>query len=220
MPWVGRHRPQLEPELGPLQQQPQQDALRHQHRDEADGVLADHDRVAPAREQLDVALRERRGHELGVGPEDELSHRVEAQEQAQSDDHDVERAAGLLDWANEHPLDHRARDEGDGHGDADGGHDRQAEAVAFGCQLPRDVGREQRHLALGEVEDPGGAEDDHEGEGHRPVDQTVADAVDDLFDEELHVVPRTPSEPQVGLADGLVVVKLAGITLHGDPPGL
>ena len=60
---------------------------------------------------------------------------------------------------------------------------------------PGDEGGEQRHLALGEVEQPGGPVDEHEGQGHRGVDHADADAVDDLSR------GRAASEPQVRLAD-------------------
>ena len=53
-------------------------------------------------------------------------------------------------------------------------------------QAPGDEGAEHRHLALGEVHDPGGAEDQHEGQGHRGVDRARGEPVDEYLDELLH----------------------------------
>ena len=57
-------------------------------------------------------------------------------------------------------------------------------------QRPGDVGRERRHLALGEVDDPGRAVDQHERERERAVDRRPRRARDDLLHEVGH-----PSSP-------------------------
>ena len=59
--------------------------------------------------------------------------------------------------------------------------------------------REHRHLALGEVDDPGRAVDQHERQRQRAVDRAVGDAVDRRAG---RTAPLRPS--QVGAADALV----------------
>ena len=77
-----------------------------------------------------------------------------------------------------------------------------------------EVGREQRHLALGEVQQAGRPEDEDERQGDRRVDDPVADAVEDLGDEEVDVhdqnpryALRTPSSPLSDSAGPSVTIR-------------
>ena len=53
-------------------------------------------------------------------------------------------------------------------------------------QRPGDVGREHRHLALGEVDHAGGAVDEHERQRERAVDAAGGETRDDLLEELRH----------------------------------
>ena len=64
---------------------------------------------------------------------------------------------------------------------------------------PGDERREHQHPALGEVDDPRGAPDQHQRQRDRGVDRAVGDAVEGEVDEALH-----GSEPQVGVAELVV----------------
>ena len=55
---------------------------------------------------------------------------------------------------------------------------------------PRDEGRQRAHLALGEVEVPGAAVDDDEGEGDERVDRPGRQAEEEGFEEAVHQYPR------------------------------
>ena len=91
---------------------------------------------------------------------------VDGDEQADRDDHDSQHVPPL----------HRADDDAV---DADAARERDRERGDEGRPVapavvhrerPRDVRRERRHLALGEVDDPGRAVDDHEREREQRVD--------------------------------------------------
>jgi hypothetical protein len=177
---VGGHGPQRQAHLGALQQHPQQDALEGEHQDQADGLLAD---------AGEVSLGERRGHLQGLLArldEDELGERVDGEEQAEGDDHHVERVVARLHGPDQQPFDQRAGDHREHHREQDGGHDAQP----LVGEPPGDEGAEQGHLALGEVEQAGGAVDEHQGEAQRRVHRAPADAVEELVDEEIHQNPR------------------------------
>ena len=62
----------------------------------------------------------------------------------------------------------------------------QYEKPWFVVSVHSDVGRERRHLALGEVDHPGGAVDQHERERERAVDAAGGEARDDLLEEGGH----------------------------------
>ena len=79
-----------------------------------------------------------------------------------------------------------AEHEADSHADDDGDADRDAPLA----ELVHDVGAEQRHLALGEVEVAGAAIDDDETERDQRVDAALAEAVEESLQEQFHQNPR------------------------------
>jgi hypothetical protein len=110
---------------------------------------------------------------------------VDQDEQPEGDDHQGERA-GALDRADQQPLDRHAAEEGG----RERGQQRDPQRPAAVVEAPGDEGREHRHLALGEVDDPGRAEDQDQRQRQRAVDRPVGDPVDHHLQEPFHRPPQ------------------------------
>ena len=80
---------------------------------------------------------------------------------------------------------------------------RQADRQPRLDQAPGHERGEHGHLALGEVHDPGRAEDQHQGQRQRPVDRAGGDPVDIVSTKRCH-----GSDPQVGRAHVVVLGQL------------
>ena len=97
---------------------------------------------------------------------------------------------GVADGSHDDLVHHGADDEPGGHA-AD---ERKPQRQAGVGEAPHDERGEHGHLALGEVEQPGGAVDHHEAEAQHGVDRTVAEADEEEVQESFHVSSRgTPS---------------------------
>jgi hypothetical protein len=110
--------------------------------------------------------------ELHVGPTPDQVHQpVQQQRQTERDDHD-RKNRGVLDRTDQGSLDHDAAGEGDRKHDRE----RLPEREPLVHEGPGDEGREGRHLALREVDDPCRAVDDHDRKREPGVDRTFANA--------------------------------------------
>ena len=99
----------------------------------------------------------------------------------------------------EHPADERERQRAE---------QRASRAAApASAQRPGDERGEHRHLALGEVDDAGRAEDQHQRERQRRVHRAVGDPVDDHLQEPLHREP--PHWPRQLRADRVLVAWIS-----------
>ena len=109
-------------------------------------------------------------------PDDEA---VDRDEEPDRDDHDPQDASAL-DRADDDPVDADAAYERDDERRDEGG---PVAPTVVERERPGDVGRERRHLPLGEVDDPRRAVDDHEREREQRVDAARGEAGDDLLHE-------------------------------------
>ena len=146
---------------------------------------------AEERERL-VAAGEQRREGPPVERPDDAGDGVEDEEQRQRDDDDGEVVA-RVERPDQHPLDDRRPERRQHHRDQHGHRAGDVEGVGDGVGDER---ADHRHLALGEVDDAGRLEDQHEREGHRRVDEAVAQAVEDALEEQLRaaVVDRPDGE--------------------------
>ena len=136
--------------------------------------------ITPAMPKL--ALGERRGELLDQVAPDRARDRVADRQQA-DEDHDDRQHRRVVQRSQDHALDQHAQHEGERHGDDE----RDPEAQAPAHQLPGDVGREHRHLALGEIDVVGRHVDHHQRQRHAGIDRAVGEAGRDLLEELFHV---------------------------------
>ncbi len=158
----------------------------------------------PADRQRGPAERGRRRPELVAV--DHAEHRLDDQHQAERDDHRVERRP-VLDEAHHDPLHQRAEDQA---GQQRGDEASQYEPVAGGDRVA-DVRGRHRHRALGEV--------DHRAARQMSTRASANAAYTAPCDSPSRVrkMNRSTSEPQVGVAEILVVAQRAGRRV-GDHP--
>ena len=152
-----------------------------------DGREADGDRADVRIGDRDVADLERPAREgaldgAHLARPDPRRKPVEQEQQADRDDHDADLRAAL-DGANHRLVDPESADERHEQGDRERG--PVADAVVR-HQRPGDVGGEHRHLALGEVDDAGGAVNEHERQREQAVDAAGGETRDDLLEELRH----------------------------------
>jgi len=158
-----------QPDAGALEEQEEQAHHGDQHRHHAERL---HVEVHPAERHRRVREGARKAA-VAEAP-DPAGRAVDQQEQAERDDHEGERLAPL-ERTDHHALDRRARREGEGEGPEQSQAQRHARLV----DAPGHERAEHGHLALGEVHDARGAEDQHERERERAVDRARGHAVDE-----------------------------------------
>jgi len=124
---------------------------------------------------------ERAVERLHLGSPDPAGQPIQEDQEPDRDDHDHDLGP-VLDRTDHDTLHGRPADEGE--------HERQRERgpvrEAVVHQRPRDVGGEGRHLALGEVDDVGGAVDENERQGEAREDRAGGETAHDLLDEIRH----------------------------------
>ena len=158
---VRRDRTEREPDLRLLEQQPEQEALEREHTDEHERVRLDDDAA-----EIPVVVRVGARHLQGLDAEDDLRERVQREEHPDRDDHDHQRRR-TLDRSHHDAFDERTTTERQ----HDRQEDRQPHRQPLVGEPPRDVRRDECHLALREVEDARRLVDEHERQRERRVDR-------------------------------------------------
>ncbi len=171
---VDGRRAQREPDLRELEEAPEEEDDSERDGDRADVVRRDDDASDVVRLRPERALQLLR---LAAPlPDDEA---VDRDEEPDRDDDDPQDAPAL-DRPDDDPVDADAADERD---DERRDERRPVAPAVVERERPGDVGRERRHLPLGEVDDPRRAVDDHEREREQRVDAARGEAGDDLLHE-------------------------------------
>jgi len=138
---------------------------RRGHQDRAD----DRDQVQRAERYAErpdeVVTRQDIRQDPGVWPPHHELHRLEEQAQAHGRDHDREQA-GADQAVEDQRVDEQAEDHGGDHGGHDGDDGIQVELHQESVE---EVRAEDHELALGEVHDPGRAEQDDETDADQCV---------------------------------------------------
>src|SRR5215207_1485183 len=155
----------------------------HDQRDEHDAQLVRPDDARDA----EAALGERRGIFLDQVAPDGARDRVEDREQA-DEDHDDGQHGRIVKRSQDDALDDDAQHEGQHHRQDE----REPEAQPPAHELPADVGREHRHLALGEIDVVGRHVDHDQRQRDAGIDGAVGQAGRDLLEELFHLLPQYP----------------------------
>ena len=185
---VGGHRPHRQTQLGPLEEQEEHGHHHRQHqrphRSSATAIA-----TSPTSTWLDA---ERRLEALVEVPQISWASTVETEEDPDGDDDDRQGPLVRIAQRRHRHLVQQRADRGTRRPSPRGW--RATCGMPSSADRPDEERREHGHLALGEVEQAGGAVDDHEAEAEHRVDRPVADAVDEYL-RGSRVIIRTPGTP-------------------------
>ena len=130
-----------------------------------------------------LAVRERKWHPVGLGPEDVHDEALQDEGKADGEDHLSEQRRALSlrrgeDAEIEQHRRHGSDEERQGKG--------EQERLAAREQRERREGAHGRHVAVGEVQDPGGFVDEHQAERDQGIQASRGQPRDRVLEEAIH----------------------------------